>query len=190
MITDVDTLYFKWLVGRMEAPTEAIGRLCWMLHYNVFTRRVGRDFNREGQGLDLRQRFLQDYLDVNIDPRKIALLLEEECSWLEMLIALSEALDFLYDGGVQERFLELIDNLGLTQILSSPKDGRYDELDQELVDSATNRVDYNMFDENGHGGLFPLQKDNHPDQREVEIWKQQAAYFSEKLEGVLWTSTN
>lgn len=188
MITDVDDLYFKWLMGLMEAPTTSIARVGWMLHRNTFTRSVGNDSNRAAEGMRLRQRFLIDYSDINIDPRKVNLLMEEECSWFEMLIALSEALDYLYEGGIQDRFLELIGNLGLTKILMSPKDGRYDEVDQDLVDLATTMVDHNLFDSNGHGGLFPLKTSNHSDQREVEIWEQHAAYFREKLEGVVWTS--
>jgi len=190
MITDVDTLYFRWLMELLGHPTKSLERLSWMLHRNTFTRSVGRDPNRAIDGIYLRQRFLSDFSDANIDPRISNLLMEDECSWLEMLVALSEALDFLYDGGIQERMLELIDNLGLTKVLTSPKDGRYDELDQELVDLSTTRVDNNLFNANGHGGLFPLSKPGHPDQREVEIWDQHAYYFNEKLEGVVWTSIN
>lgn len=188
MITDVDDLYFKWLMSQMESPTESLYRLGWMLHNNTFTRNVGNDSNRSVEGIRLRHRFMSDFLDANIDPRITNRMLEEECSWFEMLFALSEALDYLYEGGIQERLLELIDNLGLTKVFMSPKDGRYDEIDQDLVDAATTRVDHNLFDSNGHGGLFPLQKLDHPDQREVEIWEQHAAYFREKLEGVVWTS--
>lgn len=190
MITDVDDLYFRWLMGRLEHPTESLAKLSWMLHRNTFTRSVGNDVNRALDGVRLRQQFLSDFSDANIDPRTTNILMEDSCSWLEMLIALCEALDFIYDGGVQGRLLELIENLGLTKILKSPKDGRYDDIDQDLVDATTIRVDHNLFDANGHGGLFPLYKSNHPDQRGVEIWYQQAAYFIEKLEGVLWTSTN
>lgn len=190
MITDVDDLYFKWLMRQMELPTESLGRLGWMLHRNTFTRNVGNDSNRAIEGIRLRHLFVNDYLDANIDPRITNEMLEEDCSWFEMLIALSSALDYLYEGGVKERLLELVDNLGLTKILLSPKDGRYDEIDQDLVDAATTRVDHNLFDFNGHGGLFPLNKHNHPDQREVEIWEQHAAYFRERLEGVVWTSIN
>jgi hypothetical protein len=190
VITDVDDLYFKWLVSQMESPTESLGRLCWMLHSNTFTRRIGNDMNRAAEGTRLRHRFMEEFQDANIDPRKTNSFLEEECSWLEMLIALSAALDYLYEGGVQERLLELIDNLGLTPVLMSPRDGRYDEIDQDLVDAATSRVDHNLFDSNGLGGLFPLHKNDHPDQRGVEIWEQHAAYFREKLEGVVWTSTS
>lgn len=192
MITYVDDLYFKWLMSLLESPTNSLARLCMMLHNNTFTRDVGMDENRADEGIQLRRRFLSDYTDANFDPRITnEFLLDHECSWLEMLIALSEELDFIYDGGVQGRLLELLDNLGLTKILKSPMDGRYDEVDQDLVDAATTRVDNNLFDSDGHGGLFPLQnRFSHPDQRMVEIWEQHAAYFREKLEGVLWTSTS
>lgn len=97
-------------------------------------------------------------------------------------------------GGVKERLVEMMLNMGLRQILLTSlnriKSSRYDEVDQHLVDAATSRIDNNRFDINGNGGLFPLSKPNHPDQREVEIWDQQAAYFVERLEGVMWTSTN
>lgn len=190
MITDVDELYFKWLMQTMGNPTESLTRLCWMIHQNTFTRAVGNDVNRAVNGMHLRNRFVEDFLDAGLDERKTNSLMDEECSWFEMLVALSESLDFLYDGGVQENFLELVGNLGLTKILASPRDGRYDQVDQDLVDAATSRVDNNHFDPDGLGGLFPLHKRDHPDQREVEIWEQHAAYFREKLEGVVWTSIN
>jgi len=190
MITNVDDLYFRWLMDHIGASNRSVIRLCSMLHNNTFTRSVDKDINRAVEGQRLRRRFMSDFLDANIDPRITNPFMVQECSWLEMLIALSEALDYLYEGGVQERLLELIDNLGLTKILLSPKDGRYDELDQEYVDAATTRVDHNLFSANGHGGLFPLSTSDHPDQRRVEIWEQHAAYFREKLEGVVWTSTN
>lgn len=188
MITDVDELYFRWLMQTLGRPTESLSRLCWMLHTNTFTRNVGNDVNRAVNGIDLRRRFMDEWDEAEIDPRKTNALMDEDCSWLEMLIALSEALDYRYDGGVQENLLELIHNLGLTKILSSPRDGRYDRVDQDLVDDATERVDQNLFDPDGLGGLFPLKKPDHPDQRRVEIWDQHAAYFREKLEGVMWTS--
>lgn len=188
MITDVDGLYFEWLTEQLGIDTEQERKLCYMLHANEFKRLIGKDINRGTQGRRLRQRFWDDFIDLDIDPRKMAVLNELPCSWFEMLLSLCESLDFLYDGGVKENFLELIDNLGLSKILNSPLDGRYDDLDQDLVDTAVFNVDNNLFSPNGHGGLFPLNKDTHPDQRGVEIWEQHAAYFSEKLEGVMWTS--
>lgn len=188
MITDVNSLYFEWLNEQLGVDTEQEKKLCYMLHANEFKRLIGNDINRQVQGRRLRRRFMDEFIDLDIDPRKMAQLDNLPCSWFEMLLALSEALDFLYDGGVKGNFLELVDNLGLSRILDSPLDGRYDEVDQDLVDSVLFAVDNNMFASNGHGGLFPLMQNNHPDQREVEIWEQHAAYFREKLEGVMWTS--
>jgi hypothetical protein len=193
-VIDIEQLYFKWLtlrVGNVSAPLE---RLCWMLHQNSFQRRVGNDVNRAVDGESLRQMFLGDYAEADIDPRLSNALMAEECSWFEMLVALSSTLDYYYDGGVKERLFELITNMGLRKILFSDieSDGtsRYDEVDQDLVDIATRRIDENRIESNGYGGLFPLEKHDHPDQRGVEIWEQGGAYFRERLEGVMWTSTS
>lgn len=186
---DIDCLYFDWLMARFNEPTAGLRRVCGMLHENVFQRRVGNDVNRAVDGEALRRVFLDDYQEADIDPRITNDFLTGPCSWFEMLMALSEGLDFVYDGGIQEHFLGLIDNLDL-DIVYSRLTERYDEIDQDLVDAACNRVDYNHFDPDGKGGLFPLAKDDHPNQRGVEIWDQHAAYFRERLEGILWTSTH
>lgn len=186
---DIDAMYFKWLMSRFDDPTPGLERVCRMLHENVFQRRVGNDLNRAADGEALRRKFLDDYAEVDIDPRVANDFLQQDCSWFEMLLALSESLDYLYELGVKEHFIELITNLGLLKLMFRTS-RRYDEIDQDLVDAATNRVDHNLFDADGHGGLFPLNKHDHPDQREVEIWDQHAAYYRERLEGVMWTSTS
>ena len=192
-MNEVHQLYFHWLVEKAEGNSQAYERLCWMLHQVPFTRRVGKDMNRANDGMHLRLEFVDSYL--NLDPAEVNEMLEVDCSWLEMLVALTVTLDYLYDGGVRERFIELTTNMGLEPVLMSPGIGQdpnpYDEVDQELVDLATRRVDENLFDADGRGGLFPLLRWDPrelPDQREVEIWDQHAAYFRERLEGVLWTS--
>lgn len=185
---DIDDLYFRWLMSRFSRPTTGLTRLCWMLHENIFQRRVGNDENRAKDGLAFRGKFLDDYQDADIDPRIVANFVAGACSWFEMLLALAEALDYVYDGGVDERFLEMISNLSLDAVMTRV-DSRYDEIDQEFVDSITNIIDGNQFGPDGQGGLFPLRKHDHPDQREVEIWDQQAAYFRERLEGIVWTFT-
>ncbi len=189
MIIDVDALYFNWLMSRFEDPSPGLRRVCLMLDENVFQRRVGNDMNRAIDGESQRRIFLDDYDEVDIDPRNTNNFLIKECSWFEMLMALAESLDYLYEQGIKEHFVELLDNLSLTKIMyrSNPQ---YDAMDQGLIDTATNRVDFNLFGPDGQGGLFPLTKHDHPDQREVEIWDQHAAYFRERLEGVMWTSTS
>jgi hypothetical protein len=189
VIVDVDRLYFDWLMSSFESPTVGLERVCGMLHENVFQRRVGNDDNRAVDGEAMRRVFLDDYHEADIDPRITNKFMAGACSWFEMLLALAAKLDYLYDGGTQSQFLELIRNLDLG-IVTERVATRYDMIDQELVDAACNRVDFNLFDPDGRGGLFPLVKHDHPDQREVEIWDQHAAYFRERLEGVMWTSTN
>ena len=185
---DIDGLYFEWLMARFARPNIGLQRVCGMLHENGFQRRVGNDENRADDGMALRRLFLDDYHEADIDPRITNDFLAGPCSWFEMLMALSEALDYLYDGGAQEHFVGLVDNLNLRTAYTR-LDTRYDEIDQDLIDAACNRVDFNLFDSMGRGGLFPLSKKGHPDQREVEIWDQHAAYFSDRLEGILWTFT-
>lgn len=182
---DIDALYFGWLMSRFQDATDGLERVCGMLHENGFQRRVGHDVNRAEDGIGLRRIFLDDYHEADIDPRITNHFLAGPCSWLEMLMALSEKLDFMYDCDVQDVFVEMTLNIGLAPVYSR-FDHKYDEIDQDLVDAGCNRVDFNLFDPDGRGGLFPLVKQDHPNQREVEIWEQQAAYFRERLEGVMW----
>lgn len=182
---DIHRLYFGWLMSRFASPTSGLERVCGMLHTNGFQRRIGNDVNRAADGEALRRLFLDDYTEADIDPSVTNDFMRGPCSWFEMLMALAESLDYVYDGGVQEHFVELVENLGL-KVVYSRVAVRYDEIDQDLVDAACNRVDFNQFDPDGKGGLFPLVKHDHPNQREVEIWDQHAAYFRERLEGILW----
>ena len=193
-MSDIDALYFQWLMRRIDGTQASFRRLCWMLHKNEFERRVGNDINRAADGEALRRYFLADYGEENIEPSVINDLVTLDCSWLEMLIGLCEALDYYYEGGVKGWMIELWKNLGIQKILFTKvnKSGKspYDGVDQDAVNMACHRVDYNLFSENGQGGLFPLHGPHYADQREVEIWEQHAAYFREKQEGVPWTSTN
>lgn len=189
-MTDLEDLYFEWLLTRLDPDgvTEEVAYLCELLFRCDFKRRVGNDINRAADGADLRKEFLLQFEDANFAPSITNDLMMMECTWFEMLVALARHLDYLYEGGVEGRFTELVTNLRLGPFLrfgSEPMRG-----DQTIVDTITSNFDESRFDRDGHGGLFPLRKSGHPDQRRVEIWDQHAAYFREKLEGVLWTSTS
>lgn len=187
---DLDVLYFEWLLTCLDPDgvLEGVAYVGDLLHNCEFTRRVGNDVNRAIDGANLRKEFLSQFADANFDAHVTNELMMKECSWFEMLVALSRHLDFTYDGGVENRFIELITNLALDPMLQygpgRPEHMR--EYDQRFVDVVTDDVDNNRFDKDGHGGLFPLAKNDHPDQRLVEIWDQHAAYFRERLEGVLF----
>lgn len=193
----LEDLYFEWLLTKLDPDgvTEGVHHVCDLLHNCPFHRRVGNDINRAEDGMALRKDFLREYEsnseNVPLMQSAVDDLLGEECSWLEMLIALATHLDYIYEGGVQGRFSELLNNMRLGQLAAySPmRSSSSRNFDQRLVNTATSAIDRNRFTRNGHGGMFPLHKRGHQDQREVEIWEQAAAYFRETYEGVLWTST-
>lgn len=180
---DVDRLYFEWLVKRLESDEEdsALGleKLCWTIFHLPFRRRVGLDINRAINGRLLREEFLGDYAELNIEPELTNEFLDGwECSWLEMLIRLAEDLDDYYEGGPRFRFLEMCHNLELASVLMSPNEGWHEH---RHIEGIFARIDESCFDEYGRGGLFPLQNPGHSDQREVEIWNQASAYFVERI---------
>lgn len=190
---DLEQLYFDWLLTRLDpdGAREGVAYVGGLLHNCIFERRVGNDINRAVDGANLRKDFMMQFIDADFDPHVTNNLMMQECSWFEMLVALSANLDYIYDGGIEGRFIEIVENMKLGPLMAY-RPNRTDVLkdyDQRFVNSVVHDIDANKFDRDGLGGLFPLQKAGHPDQREVEIWDQHAAYFREKLEGVLWTST-
>lgn len=191
---DLEDLYYEWILTQLDPDgvSEEVAYIGGLLHACPFERRVGLDINRAKDGANLRKDFLNQMSDANFDPHVTNDLLMLECSWFEMLVALSQRLDYIYDGGVEGRFIELISNLGLEDFLHfhTTRTEEEEDSDQREVFILTGVVNNNLIDRNGKGGIFPLKKRDHPDQREVEIWDQQAAYFTERLEGVLWTSTS
>lgn len=187
----LEELYFDWLLGRInrDGVEEGVAYVCDLLHDFTFQRRVGNDVNRAIDGQKLREEFLRDFEEVGFSAHVTNDFMMQDCSWLEMLVALSLHLDYLYDGGVEDQFIELITNMGFGRLTIFDPDLVNDKRDRLFVEEVTSDIDNNRFDRDGHGGIFPLYKNDHPDQREVEIWDQHAAYFREKLEGVLWISS-
>jgi hypothetical protein len=193
-VIDLDELYFEWLLTQIEPDgvKEGLAYLCGLLHDCEFHRRVGNDINRAIDGANLRKTFFEQFAQAEFNPNDVNALLERECTWLEMLIALATSLDFLYEGGVDGRLIEIVTNMGIGPLaIYDPRrsKARY-EYDRHVVAITTRDIDHNLFDRNGHGGMFPLRTRGHPDQRGVEIWDQCAAYFNERLKGAMWTSIN
>lgn len=192
-MNEVEEIYFEWLLTRLDPDGVTAGwsYLCRLLHNCPFQRRVGLDINRARDGADLRKEFLAHIDGPSFTHEAVNDLLMSECSWLEMLIALAIELDYLYDGGVDGRFFEMVKNLEIESIGTyiPHRNRKMEKIDQQLVSQACYDVDHNRFDEHGRGGLFPLRDYDHDDQRHLGIWEQHAAYFRERLRGVLWTST-
>lgn len=185
---DLEDLYFEWLLGRLDpgGVTEEVAYLCGLLHNCEFNRRVGNDINRAIDGANLRKEFLADFDASNFAPHVTNDLMAQECSWFEMLVALSRGLDYLYDGGVGGRFDELVTNMGLDELAVHDPNRSASQVakDQHRVDLVCHDIDESRFEKNGQGGIFPLTRARHQDQRVVELWDQAGAYFNERLEGV------
>lgn len=167
MNESLDELYFDWLKDIiLPAPNgKRYDRLIDILHEKEFIPMIEMDENRAADGIFLREKFAEVYLDFCEDP----------CSILEMMIALAGR----FDGNAgfdpneaYENFWILIKNLGLDRYHDSNYSG-YEV--RRILYSFTNRT----YEYSGKGGLFPL-KNPRKDQRNVEIWEQLQAYLIEK----------
>lgn len=179
-IMNIEQDYFHWLCELVHIDQEDTS--WWLvakdLHRKIFYPIIDRDENRALDGLELRERFLEDewYMDREC--------IEGECSVLEMLVALAQRMDFetgnAYEtNGNEDRtaywFWEMMENLGLIHF----DDESYVELDgQTYVDDIIDEFVERKYEYNGRGGLFPLRYADR-DQRDVEIWYQMSSYLYE-----------
>lgn len=177
MKSDVRTLderYLEWLyrfVGPIQNrnPARSYWLLATTLFQKEFTWFIPNDDNRVVDGQELREQFL-DETAAGFDDS----WMNEGCSFLEMLIALSRRCAFETDDEPFEWLWVLIDNLGLRPFV----DENFDEDYRVDVDIILDRVVNRTYDPDGRGGLFPLKRAEE-DQRQIEIWYQMSAYLRE-----------
>lgn len=177
MEAPLDERYFIWLysqVGSVKLKNRAKTHwnLLSQLHKKEFVWVVPNDDNREEDGKCLRHEFLDETEAKLVDQE----WLDQSCSMLEMLIALSRRLAFEDDGSCADWFWHLIQVLELNRYT----DGHFSETDAAVIDGVLDRVIWRRYRPNGHGGLFPLRRPEQ-DQRDVEIWYQLSAYLLENL---------
>lgn len=177
MTTDdrsLDARYLDWLYKNI-GPTQNRNpaRSYWMLAAALFRKEflsfVHNDDNRVEDGKELREDFLEE-TGIEGDREWLG----QECSMLEMLIALSRRCAFQADEEPFEWFWVLIDNLGLRDYTD---EAFTDDFNVD-VDLILDRVINRTYEPDGRGGLFPL-RNAEVDQREVEIWYQLASYLME-----------
>ena len=175
MNAPLDELYLTWLYSQVGSTrTRSKERTYWHLLRQLYTTEfvwlVPNDDNRVGDGRELRYEFLDENNIVDPDPH----WMDEPCSFLEMMVALSRRIAFQVDGHPREWFWILIENLDLQRC----NDAYFNDNLRNVVAETIDRVFWRQYYFNGHGGLFPL---NHPnqDQRNVEIWYQMNAYLIE-----------
>ena len=178
MDNPLDRAYLDWLydlVGPGHVnPRVFHHELLRQMHTKEFVWWVPNDDNRVEDGRSLRHRFVADHRLVSIDEG----WMQEGCSFLEMLVGLSDRLSFIAEGESSEWFWHLIGNLGLKQC----SDNHYKKRPlqhRNTIDDVMEAVIWRQYMPNGRGGLFPL---DHPkgDQRDVEIWAQLSSYLIER----------
>ena len=174
----LEETYFKWLAvhvvnTRLKNPSLTNWYVLQKLFSTEFVWRVRNDDNRVADGKELRSMFLDQHLGLEVDPSWF----EQPCSFLEMLIALSERLTFQTEGtSPAEWFWHLLNNVGLCisdQVYSSDRLELY-------VDQVLQMINMRTYDSNGRGGLFPLQDSGGIDQTKVELWYQMNYYLLER----------
>ena len=173
----LDEAYFVWLYSQVGSVknrnlTKTYWKLLRILFQKEFTwSYIERDENRAQDGIDLRYRF-RDETGHDIQD---SAWMEQGCSMLELMIALSHKLAFEGEGEMRDWFWMLIDNLGLTECTDAHPP------DPNIIEEILDKVIARDYAPNGAGGLFPLNDNNYTDQRDVELWYQAQAYLLERL---------
>lgn len=164
--------YFEWMFdlvcGKRFSEYTSFRKLLTQLHSTEFIFSIPRDINRAKDGADLRRRFA---LYTGLDD----LYLDEPCSVLEMMVALSIRCEesIMDDPNIGDRtgqwFWGMINNLGL----SGMPDERYD---RRYVEGVLSRFLNRRYEPNGRGGLFTVNNSDR-DLRKIEIWVQMCWYL-------------
>lgn len=171
---DIDSAYFEWLCSKVDRRATKSTALLSDLHSIEFYWHIQGDENRAVDGTKLRECFGMETKFHNAED-----YLEGACSLLEMLIALSQRMEYqLYDPNNRDReaqwFWLLIDNLGLSKIDPSSRDAQRNRRRNSRI---INKFLEREYARDGTGGLFPMKRTN-KDQRKIEIWYQMMEYVS------------
>lgn len=171
----LDDRYLIWLYGqvadvKIRRGKETYWELLRQLYSEPFSYFVGNDVDRASDGIDLRHAFA-DEVGIETLPTQ---WVELECSFLEMLVALSKRLEFQTSEKFEVWFWQLIKNLGF--------EGYHDKAGYPFnnVISKIQEINERTYDESGNGGLFPLRNAK-KDQRKVDLWYQMSEYLLQDM---------
>lgn len=171
----LDDRYLEWLYAKFAAtrnrnPARSYWNIARQLYRKRFVYYVGNDMNRAMDGLELRYEFIHETGETEIDMT----WMELECSFLEMLVALSHRIAFETDGDPAAWFGTFLENLEIVRYT----DDIYEVSVAEEINEAVDRVNNRTYSYEGVGGLFPLRNADR-DQRGIEIWYQMSDYINE-----------
>ena len=165
----VDNAYFSWLMDKIECYDDEYIQIMEILDDIPFRWTVDHDDNRAEDGKCLRELFMYEE-DWHTCPKE-----DQECSVLEMLVALAERIeeDIMWDPNEFDRsadwFWMMINNLGITDRTENV---------EEIINNFLDR----KYDKSGNGGLFPCHFLNGKNQKKMEIWHQMQEYMMENYE--------
>lgn len=172
----LDDLYLDWLykeaVGatRNANPAKSFWQLARQLYRTRFVWLIANDDNRAEDGVTLREEWIAECDIQEVDQNWF----DEDCSMLEMMIALSRRASFESSGEPGDWFWHLLRNLKI----DAYSDLRYSGSAQGEIAKILDRVINRHYQRNGDGGLFPLRNAK-KDQRKVELWEQMSVYLLE-----------
>ena len=172
--------YFEWMY-KLVCGNKRVSfrKLLYFLHSYTFDYSIAFDANRAGDGVDLRYLFGEE--KGYSSPMICAYLDNEECSVLEMMVALSNRCErtIMDNPEIGDRtgiwFFKMIESLGLLHM----NDNHFNkDLANDIIENFINR----NYKPNGEGGLFTIRSKEH-DMRTAEIWYQMMWFLNEVNEG-------
>lgn len=180
--------YFEWLMsliafdGEEAYEPSEYRELLDILLATEFYWSLELDGNRAYDGLHLRALYSDDYPR---DGRRLARVMPEQCSVLEMLIALARRCEneIMYDPDFGDRtglwFWIMVENLGLTAFPDRVfrKNRRWaSKCVCDVVETFLDRG----YEADGTGSIFSI-RGFQSDMRETELWYQMQYYLNENF---------
>ena len=177
--------YFLWLYGLIGKQRRTYYKLCGSLHKKKFRWFVHNDDNRFQDGLNLRDRFIEEQ-KLDEDHTEVRYFLKGDCTVFELLVSLAQRInDLMYDLESTEDhsskwFLEMVRNLGLDVYTDNYSNlEAFSHVTETHISDVTEKLVSREYDYYGNGGLFPLKRRPPNDQSREEIWYQLMLYLDE-----------
>lgn len=176
--------YFDWLYDLVKSDRRNISHrnLCRLLYEKPFRWFVPNDDNRCGDGLELRDLYIQEF-ELDADHLEVIALLGRGCSVFEVFVAIARRMNDLmfsledHADHTPKWFHELLDNLRIEEFIDGERG--LDPMDEVRIDEILEIFMDRTYDFFGNGSLFPMKKRPLHDHRDVEIWYQMMAYLAE-----------
>lgn len=170
--------YFLWLcrmVGIGHPEGKPYYMLCQQLHETTFRAMIPYDRNRAKDGLDLRDRYFRQTKSM-----PDVMVLNRECTVLEMLVALALRMEFEdRDGTCQKWFYQMISNLGLDIFTDTLMGRDPDESTAASIKAALDDFMDRRYKKDGTGHNIFITYDSLRNMKFEEIYYQMARYLEE-----------